>query len=57
MKISVYVGDNLAFTVNTKAVNEESFSDLMRQVANRQLGKWAAQTPQIDHKIEIKEVA
>ena len=55
MKITVYIGANLAFTVDTKAVSEESFPDLLRQAANVQLGKWLAETPLKDHIIKITE--
>jgi len=55
MKISVYIGNNLIFTVNTKNVHEESFADLMRQAANVQLGKWKEEVPQKDHTIKITE--
>lgn len=55
MKITVYIGTELAFTVETKVVHEESFPDLLRQAANVQLAKWLAETPQKDHVIKITE--
>jgi len=55
MKITVYFGNTLVFTVDTRCVHEESFPDLMRQAANVQLGKWREEVPQKDHVIKITE--
>ena len=55
MKVTVLLEGNEIFSVDTKAVRQESFPDLMRQMANVLYGKWAAQDPQVDHKLNVKQ--
>jgi hypothetical protein len=55
MRITVLLEGIEVFNIDTKAVNQDSFPDLMRQMANVLYGKWAAETPQVDHKLNVKQ--
>ena len=56
MKISVKSEDVLAFTIDTKAVTQDSFKDLFNQLGTALLSKWWAENPQKDHQIKIIEI-